>query len=232
MNAPELRPGLPTPPARLTGLPIDDRGFPVPWFVAWIDGKPDHRVMDGAKLRLAVHSGRCWMCGEPLGRWRTSAIGPMCAITRTISEPPSHLECLRYAACACPFLTRPHAHRRAAGMPEDAVDGAGVPIHRNPGVIALWTSAQPPRPYRVAPGDGLNGGVLFELGEPQAVEWWAEGRPATQWEIVESIRSGLPLLEEQVRADRDPLAAARELERRIALLTQLLDLSLAEKETP
>ena len=41
---------LPPLPRRFLGLPIDDRGYPVPWFVHWVDGKPDFRLVrpDGA----------------------------------------------------------------------------------------------------------------------------------------------------------------------------------------
>jgi hypothetical protein len=33
------------------------------------------------------------------------------------------------------------------------------------------------------------------MGEPDRVEWWAEGRKATREEVQESIDSGLPNLE-------------------------------------
>jgi len=40
-------------PAHAVGglmLPIDpDRGYPVPWFVAWVNGKPDFRVIGVGK---------------------------------------------------------------------------------------------------------------------------------------------------------------------------------------
>lgn len=45
-----LRPGLPPQPPKMQHLPVDERGFPAPYFVAWIDGKPDHRVVDPEKL--------------------------------------------------------------------------------------------------------------------------------------------------------------------------------------
>jgi len=57
-------------------------------------GKPDFRTMDARKLGPAIRYHKCWMCGETMGKYMTSVIGPMCMISRTISEPPSHLECL------------------------------------------------------------------------------------------------------------------------------------------
>lgn len=195
-----IRPGLPPLPPKMAHLPIDERGFPVPWFVELIDGKPDHRVMCARKLPLAIKHGLCWQCGGPMGRFMTFVIGPMCSITRSISEPPSHLECARYAATACPFLTRPHAKRREAGMPEHR-EMAGIGIGRNPGVVCLWTT----REYKVfhagrgqTPGGD---GVMFEIGAPTSTEWYAEGRPATRAEVDESIESGLPLLREAAELD-------------------------------
>lgn len=213
-----LRRGLPRLPPKLASLPIDERGFPVPWFVAWIDGKPDHRVMDAEKMPRALKLGLCWMCGQQLGRFKSFCIGPMCSITRTIGEPPSHLECVRYAAIACPFLTRPHAKRREAGLPEDHRFPEGG-VRRNPGAVCIWTTTQF-KPFRAGRS------VLFELGEPASTEWYAEGRPATRAEVDESIESGLHLLREPAEAqDRQSpgRGAVAELERRIARERAWLD---------
>ncbi len=222
-----LRPELPPLPPRMATLPIDDRGFPVPWFVAWVDGKPDHRVMDIDKMPRALQAHLCWMCGEPLGAFKTFCIGPMCAISRTIAEPPSHLECLRYAVRACPWLTRPHAKRREIGLPEDARDGAGLPLKRNPGVVCLWTTKK----FRAWRNREIgNSGVLFNLGDPDHVEWWAEGRPATPNEVAASVTSGLPLLEEEARRDRDPEGALRELRNRVVAVGELIVESFVQRE--
>jgi hypothetical protein len=194
-----LRPGLPPLPRRIADLPVDGRGFPVPWFVAWYDGEPDHRIVDTKKMPLAIALGVCWICGQRLGAHKTFTIGPMCAVTRTISEPPSHLDCARFAAMACPFLSRPHARRRAAGLPDKLKPAAGAPIDRNPGVVALWTT----RAYKVTTSRTVdsNPGMLFRLGDPDTVEWIAEGRPATRDEIIDSVESGIPILAAEAVAD-------------------------------
>jgi hypothetical protein len=195
-----LRPGLPAMPARMAGLPIDHRGFPVPWFVAWIEGEPDHRIVHPKKLHAALGLGRCWICGGALGAFKTFTIGPMCCVTRANSEPPSHIECARYAAQACPFLSRPHAKRREAGLPEAELrPPPGLPIDRNPGVVCLWTAKQ----YTTSPvrSVGANPGVLFRLGNPESVEFWAEGRRATRAEVEASVASGLPILAREAVLD-------------------------------
>ena len=215
----ELRPQLPPLPARMASLPIDARGYPVPYFVAWIDGKPDHRVMDSDKMPRAVNLGLCWMCGQSLGSFKAFALGPMCAITRTVSEPPSHLVCLRFAVQACPFLTRPKATRGEANLPEERHQ-AGMPILRNPGCIAIWVTRS------FTPFADGHGDALFQVGEPIDVEWWTEGRHATRDEVLASVSDGLPLLEEQARLqdaqNPAPCSAGKELHRRVDEFVVLL----------
>lgn len=216
----QLRPGLPPVPARWSSLPIDDRGYPVPYFVAWVNGKPDHRVADGAKIVPAARAGKCWMCGQQLGRFKSFCIGPMCSITRAISEPPSHLECVRYAAITCPWMTRPLAKRREARLPEGIVSPAGEGLRRNPGAVCVWTTLT----FKMWSPDGR--GVLFRIGDPEHTEWYAEGRPATRAEVNESIRTGLPLLREPAEAqDREDqgAGAVAHLEECIARETRWLD---------
>jgi hypothetical protein len=191
-------------PDRMRRLSISDEGYPVPWFVAYRDGKPDFRCMDGEKMGIAVRHKRCWMCGEPLGKHLTFAIGPMCAVNRSISEPPSHLACLEYGVKACPFLTQPRMRRNEKDLPEDGYV-AGIGLKRNPGVTLLWTTLS----YRVWKPPG--GGVLFELGDPEHVEYYAEGRKATRAEVIESMETGLPGLLEP--AEQEGAEAIAELMR-------------------
>jgi hypothetical protein len=189
-------------PNRIARLPLDHRGYPVPYFVARVAGQPDHRIVDNAKFAPAVKEHRCWICGDILGRYLTFALGPMCTITRTVSEPPSHLECLRYAVQACPFLARPHAHRREAGLPESFEEAPGLPIQRNPGVVCLWTT----RTFR--PFLDHQGGVLFQVGDPTTTAWYAEGRTATRAEVQASLDSGLPVLQEMAAQEGATAVAA------------------------
>lgn len=54
-------------PASIRALPIDPvRKIPVPWFVSWIDGKPEFRCMAHERLTLAVKERLCWVCGTKL----------------------------------------------------------------------------------------------------------------------------------------------------------------------
>src|SRR5207253_3091296 len=74
-NERRYRPGLPEMPRQIRQLPVE-RGYPVPWFVARVDGHYDFRVADGRKMPLAVKKRLCYICGQPLGKEYTFPIGP------------------------------------------------------------------------------------------------------------------------------------------------------------
>lgn len=178
-------------------LPVEERGYVVPWFVQWIEGKPDFRIMDGEKRVRAINKRLCWLCGETLGQCLAFVIGPMCAVNRVSSEPPSHRDCAEFAAKACPFLTMPKMVRRETGLPEETAEPGGVMLRRNPGVTLLWMT----KGYRVI-RDGE--GFVLRIGNPTDVAWYREGRAATRAEVVESIESGLPALVEPFEQVVDP----------------------------
>jgi ferredoxin len=210
---------LPTMPDRIARLPHDDRGYPVPWFICWLkdgkpcspgEGQPDFRVIAPGKLASAVNRRRCWICGGSLfGSSRVFVIGPMCAVNRVTSEPPSHRECAEFAAKACPFLTNPREKRNAKNMIEGGVV-AGIHIDRNPGAVCLYQTNK-------AKAFEAGEGVLFRLGAPIRIDWYARGRKATRAEIEESIESGYPLLEREAVKD-GPEA--------LALLAQMRDAAM------
>jgi hypothetical protein len=190
-------------PPRIARLPLDRRGYPVPWFVAYIDREPDFRVVRPRGVDQALSESRCWICGQLMLDTRVAyVVGPMCAVNRTSAEPPSHRDCARYAARACPFLTRPHARRRENNLPENG-GAPGLMIRRNPGVALVWITRQPLRVFE----DG-RGGRLFDIGEPVAAEWYAEGRSATRAEVMASIESGLPILRAEAEKDGADACAA------------------------
>jgi hypothetical protein len=195
-----------TMPPRMRKLSVDDRGYPVPSFVEWINGKPDFRVVKGGYLTKCVRSDLCWLCGEKLGRWLAFVIGPMCAINRTTAEPPSHRDCAQFAVKACPFLTQPNRKRNPHDLPEEGRKPAGLMITRNPGVSLIWVTTR----YQLFQATG---GFLFRLGDPTSLEWYAHGRAATRDEIMHSIEGGLPTL--RMVAKREGHGAIADLDKQI-----------------
>jgi hypothetical protein len=202
-------------PDKIKRLPISSEGYPTPWFVATLpDGTRDFRVADEGKMYDAIKRSLCWVCGQQLGVHKAFILGPMCVITRTTSEPPSHLECAEYSAVACPFLTKPKMRRnRAEDLPEGHERPGGVMLDRNPGVCAIWVT----RSFKLFREQNK---ILFTVGDPEKVMWLAGGRAARRPEIDESIRTGLPFLE--AMAEDEGPEAEQDLAAKIARAQALL----------
>jgi len=217
MNAPvktELRRGLPPLPDHMKALPIDERGYCIPWFVAEVDGKRDFRIADAGKRVRAINQKLCWLCGNKLGRHLAFVIGPMCAVNRNTSEPPCHRECAEFAAQACPFLVLPKAEYRRANLPEEAKGHMGS-LPGNPGAVCIWITSSY-QPYRV-PGGGTSD-WLIRIGNPIEVLWYCEGKPATRAQIQDSFDKRLPLLQEVAREHGEEAALAEHVAKMMSLL--------------
>lgn len=194
----------PVPPPRLARRPRDRHGRIVPWFVGYVDGQPDHRVIREGGILDAVRFRICFQCGVPLGAHSSFVIGPMCAVNRISAEPPAHRDCAEYAVQACPFLTHPHMRRRENGLPEDVREPDGIMHRRNPGVSLIWTT----RTWAKQPGKWL-----FTFDDPTEVTWWAEGRPATNDEAHTGLVTGLQQLQQEADQDPRPRQAHAHLQR-------------------
>lgn len=197
-------------PPRIKRLPQNSAGYPVPWFVEWINDEPDFRIVDSRKVPIAMKRGKCWICGEKrTGPTASFVIGPMCAVNRISGEPPSHHDCAIYAAMVCPFLVNPRKRRREGGLDEhDELYQAEGFIDRNPGVTLVWSG----RGWKPFDGPSVRGNPVtyFHIGAPTRVEWYKEGRPASRAEVLEAIESGLPLL--QTAAEREGESAIAALD--------------------
>jgi hypothetical protein len=216
-----IRPELPPLPELMRDLPIDERGYPVPKFVQWINGKPDFRIMRIEHWEACIKKTLCWVCGKPFTNRRVYfVIGPMCAVNRTTAEPPCHKECAEYSARGCPFLSRPHMHRREDELSKLATQSMpGTAILRNPGCAIVWCT----RHFSLF-RDG-KGGYLIELGEPDHIEAYTQGKLAPRAAVLESITSGLPLLEAE--ALKDVPEAMGELETAVARALKLIEQNIA-----
>lgn len=220
-HANDLRPELEALTDRLWSLPRH-RGYPVPWFVAWVDGVPEFRAADGRKWRQAIDDRLCWVCGQTLGRYLTFVLGPMCGINRTTAEPPCHRDCAQWSARNCPFLSRPEMVRREKDAPQGEMPG--IALTHNPGVTLLWTTRQ----YGLF-RDGL-GGTLIRIGDPTAdgIEWWHRGKPATRDQVCAAIDLGLPKLRAIARGE-SPEAMAN-LDKALARFLPLVPRRLLQQQ--
>lgn len=190
----ELRKGLPELPARIKVLPLDHRGYPIPWFVE--EPRNDHadfRIASSGKRYKATKERLCWLCGGKLGRNIAFVIGPMCAINRNTSEPGNHRDCALFAVQACPFLILPDAKYRLAHLPKE---GGMLPhlLPGNPGASCIWIT-DTYQPYAV------DGTFLIRIGEPSEVLWYCEGKQATRMQIQDCLDKRLPLLSDIAKKD-------------------------------
>lgn len=190
-----LRPELTPLPYRIQKLPVL-RGYPVPWFVAkGPDGEYDFRLADPMKFRMALSRRLCWVCGERLGVNLCFVLGPMCAVNRTTAEPACHYECALWSAINCPFLARPKMVRRENDIPEEVMV-PGESIRRNPGCCLLWTT----KDYSTFLDN--EGHRLIEVGLPDRVEAYAEGKPTTYEVVLHSLETGEPFLREACEREK------------------------------
>lgn len=188
----KYREDLDEPTGRIARLPIM-RGYPIPWFVAKVNGQYDFRVADPKKYQEAIKFRKCWVCGTPMGRLVSFVIGPMCTINRISGDPPSHTECATWASRNCPFLAKPNMVRRDDAITQDLTSG-GTMIKRNPGVHVIWTC----KSYKpLIHGEGY----IFQLSEPETLTWHTERRTATRAEVEASIEAGLPELWAMAKAE-------------------------------
>ena len=196
-----VRPTLPVStdfliPERLGRRPWSQKHkAPIPWFVEMVNGEPDFRVVKTARMMEAIDKRLCWICGERLGQFMAFSVGPMSAINHISSEPPGHKECAIYSALACPFLSHPNKDRRTAGLPDEIEPGPGLPILHNPGVTLVWMT----KGYKVEVHERTK--LLFVIGDPHELYWFAEGRMATRIEVEAAFNKGLPILQELAAQD-------------------------------
>lgn len=204
-------------PAAILKQPRDYRGFPVPWFVAWHDGKPRFEAMDPKKFARAVRESRCWVCGGKLYKNRAFVIGPMCVVNRVTAEPPNHVECAEFAMRNCPFLVHPKVKR--AEVPEEARKNvAGIMIERNPGVCAMYITEASYKLFKAGAG------YLFSLGPPKRLEFYAHSRRATDAEITTALDTGVDALWRTCELDEDPADSRKALVEQFERFDRLMEL--------
>lgn len=97
-------------PYRISLLPHDKRGFPVPWnVVVNTDGSGAFTVNDSRKSWQAIRESLCPICGQRLGKWRWFCGGPQSAFHEHgwYLDLPAHQECIEFALKVCPYLSMP-----------------------------------------------------------------------------------------------------------------------------
>lgn len=95
-------------------MKLDERGYPIPYFVPVRDGKHDFRYLDRKKQIACIEHKLCAVCGKRLlakSFWFIA--GPIGLKNKIASDPPMHEECARFSLEACPHLLHQKAERRS-----------------------------------------------------------------------------------------------------------------------
>lgn len=101
-------------PNIMKDLTLDERGYPIPYFVPIVNGKPEFRYQDGKKRQICIDRKLCSVCGKKLydkSYWFIS--GPMGLMNKVHSDAPMHEDCARYSINVCPHLILLKAERRS-----------------------------------------------------------------------------------------------------------------------
>jgi hypothetical protein len=165
-------------PTRMAHLPLDRRGYAIPWGV-YVDGagRPQFTINDDVKREVALARDLCPICGNGLSRGRWFVGGPMSAFhdRGAYIDMPMHDECAHYALKVCPYLAVPSWRKALAESHIKAVKAAIVAIDPTmiddrPGVfVAVMTVGQ-----KMTGGNGLQNYV--RPARPyRKVEYWRHG---------------------------------------------------------
>lgn len=154
-------------PAQIAAMQKDERGYPIPHTVMWVDGKPDFRVIDPNKWYEAARSCQCGICGQMILDDFAFVGGPLSMKNRLFTDLPMHKECAEYALKVCPFIAAPkfgylkqHGHpvREIEGVSDNRPDRFGL------GMTSKYKLVQLPQ-----------GDIAIWADEFISVEWWQNG---------------------------------------------------------
>ncbi len=94
-------------PTKMQHLPLDKRGFPIPYIVLVDDnGTPHFKINDDRKMQIVIRWKWCAICGKPMRDDMWLVGGPMSAFhpNGAYVDTPVHEDCGHYALQVCPYL--------------------------------------------------------------------------------------------------------------------------------
>lgn len=118
-------------PKELSHLKIDKRGYPVPFFVSWINGEPEFRYLDAVRAKMIIDNKLCHICGKKLNKDFFYFIsGPIGLQNRISSDAAMHKTCAEFSLRACPHLYLQKADRRDNDELGKAIGSMPSPVIR------------------------------------------------------------------------------------------------------
>jgi hypothetical protein len=155
-------------PERVKALPMDERGYPIPFFAAIIDGKPDLRVSSGKKALRCNDELLCWVCGEKLNNQSCFIGGPKSNASGMYSDGPMHRNCAEFSLQVCPYLALPNAKRREKDLPESAKMADGATLEKPDRFYMVIVKT---KDWRFHVTD-----QVFQIGARRATRVWEGGK--------------------------------------------------------
>lgn len=125
-------------PERMSSLPLDERGYPIPFIVFRDDNnKPHFTINDEYKRLSIIKQDRCPICGEKLLRGRWFVGGPLSAFhpEGLYLDSGMHHECMNYAMQVCPYLAAPKYLKRISDKTVKTEDISQSRLFIDPTVI-------------------------------------------------------------------------------------------------
>jgi hypothetical protein len=156
-------------PPRMRSLPVHE-GWPVPFFVARINGVPDLRVADPRKGKICGMRRVCWVCGKPLANVITFIGGPLSCKNLTFSDGPMHEECSTFALQVCPYLAVTSRDRRDDDIQDRLAPSLSATTEKPEKFGHLFCSG-------FTMQDDKTGGWLFNPVKSAVIkiDWWNKG---------------------------------------------------------
>ncbi len=100
-------------PKELSHLKIDSRGYPIPYFVSEINGKPEFRYIQPERQEMIIARKVCHICGKKLPDDSFYFIsGPIGFKNRISTDAAMHRVCAEFSLRACPHLYLQKSERR------------------------------------------------------------------------------------------------------------------------
>lgn len=107
-------------PEFLAHLPVEERGYPVPYFVPWVNGKPFFKAASEEKHLICYKNKLCGICGKKIKSGEFCFVGgPQALKNKCSSEAHTHFRCAKYALQVCPYLFHQKSDRKWDGDGHD-----------------------------------------------------------------------------------------------------------------
>jgi len=125
-------------PKELSHLKIDSRGYPIPYFVSYINGKPEFRFIQPERIMMIIERKVCHICGKPLPKDFCYFIsGPMGLQNRISTDAGMHRVCAEFSLIACPHLFFQKSERRHNDALAQTIDKGRAIIVDKPDTLFL-----------------------------------------------------------------------------------------------